>query len=241
MPTMGPLTRIYRSIARHVADHASTNLELALKLEARDSSARFINQHLSSAERFTSREDLLKAAAKRTEHLAGCICEFGVYKGYTLSLLADAAASRMVYGFDSFEGLPEDWRHGFATGAFRTPIPELDRANVKLIAGCFEQSLPTFLQGHDGDISLAHIDCDLYSSTRTVLQHVATRLQPGSLVVFDEYMNYPGWTQHEHKALIEAALEGLSFRYLAFNIQGEQVMIEITEKDQGLTALPTVF
>ena len=50
---------------------------------------------------------------------------------------------------------------------------------------------------------MIHIDCDLYSSTRTVLTLLRGRMVPGTLLVFDELFNYPGYEQHEIKAFYE--------------------------------------
>ena len=57
---------------------------------------------------------------------------------------------------------------------------------VTLHRGLFSQTLPPFLDGHDGALRLAHIDCDLYSATETALE-AAPRVTPGTVLVFDEY------------------------------------------------------
>ena len=224
---MGPLTRVYRNIARYAAHHGKSDLGLAMQLAARDSSARFIIRNMLTASRLADREAMLQDAIRRVAALDGCICEFGVYQGYTLRLLAQAAPERRVYGFDSFEGLPEQWREGFDAGAFSTEIPRFEEPNVELVPGWFENSLPTFLQRVDTPIALLHVDCDLYSSTRTVLQYLAPRLAAGAVVVFDEYLNYPGWQQHEHRALREAQAAGFRFEYSAYTEAGEQLMITV--------------
>jgi hypothetical protein len=54
--------------------------------------------------------------------------------------------------------------------------------------------------GLAGPVHLLHVDGDLYSSAVTVLEHVGPRLVPGSVVVFDEFFNFPGWEQHEFRA-----------------------------------------
>ena len=85
-----------------------------------------------------------------------------------------------------------------------------------------------FLKELKGAIALAHIGCDLCSSTRTVLGHIAPRLAPGAILVFDEYFSYPGWEQHEHKALKESVAAGhFDVVYLGFNAMGEQVMVQV--------------
>jgi len=78
-----------------------------------------------------------------------------------------------------------------------------------------------------GDAALVHIDCDLYSSTRTVFEHIGDRIVSGTILVFDEYFNYVNWRAHEHKAFQELVRErALRYRYLAFSTQ--QVAVAIT-------------
>jgi hypothetical protein len=50
------------------------------------------------------------------------VCEFGVWKGATINYIASKTPGP-VHGFDSFEGLPEDWRPGFEAGAFKSQAP----------------------------------------------------------------------------------------------------------------------
>lgn len=147
--------------------------------------------------------------------------EFGVWKGATVNKMAKATKG-LVYGFDSFEGLPEDWRPGFAAGAFnedgKLPLVE---ANVRLIKGWFEDTLEQFLVEHcKKTISLLHIDCDIYSASRFVLFSVAPFLKPGSVVVFDELINYPGYDDGngELRALREfAEAFSVEFEWIGMN------------------------
>ncbi len=129
-------------------------------------------------------------------HPEGMAVEFGVYRGATLRLIA---AQMPAVGFDSFEGLPEDWRPGFSAGRFATKIPEVDGA--ELVIGRFEDTLPGWVPPMP--LGLLHIDCDLYSSTATVLAHLEPHLRPGVLIAFDEWHGYPGAEAHEHRAWAE--------------------------------------
>ncbi|HEY2205838.1 MAG TPA: class I SAM-dependent methyltransferase [Pseudonocardia sp.] len=157
----------------------------------------------------------------------GMALEFGVFTGTTLKVIASACPEREVYGFDSFDGLPEDWRLGFTAGAFHAEPPEVPGA--ELVVGLFSDTLPGFLREHPGPVALLHLDADLYSSTRTVLDLVGPRLRPGSVVVFDEYFNYPGWAEHEHRAWREFVdSSGVDFRYEAYTFDNEQVVVRIT-------------
>ena len=76
--------------------------------------------------------------------------------------------------------------------------------------------------------AFANIDCDIYSSTRTVLEALAPRLGPGSILVFDEYFAYPGWRDHEYRAFQEfAAARRLAFSYLALSPFTRQATLRI--------------
>jgi hypothetical protein len=128
----------------------------------------------------------------------GIALEFGVASGGTLQMIAQRMP---VYGFDSFEGLPEDWRPGFPAGMFAGPVPDVPGA--QLVVGLFEDTLPQWTP--PGRIGLVHIDCDLYSSTVTVLDAIGYFLREGTIVVFDEWHGYPGCEDHEQKAWQEFA------------------------------------
>jgi hypothetical protein len=129
----------------------------------------------------------------------GWAVEFGVYTGYSLDIIA---RHMPVIGFDSFEGLPEDWRPGFEKGKFSTgwSSADLQGPNRMLVPGWFTDTVPMF---PFPDLALVHIDCDLYSSTVTALEAITTHVDVGTLLVFDEYHGYPDSEEHEAKAFNE--------------------------------------
>lgn len=138
----------------------------------------------------------------------GLYMEFGVFSGKSITQIAKHNSTQTVYGFDSFQGLPQDWHGPFVKGYFSTqgrlpPVP----ANVELFAGWFEDTLATFLQEHCGPVAFVHMDADLYSSTAYVLEqlYLHGRLQVGAVFVFDELMNYNDrWCYDgEFKALLD--------------------------------------
>jgi tetratricopeptide (TPR) repeat protein len=160
----------------------------------------------------------------------GLVLEFGVRRGTSLRHIA-AAAGQPVHGFDSFEGLPESWGNEpagtFSTGTDLPAMPD----NVTLHAGWFDQTLPGFLATHPGPVRFVNVDCDIYSSTVTVLTELAPRLVPGSVLVFDEFIGNRSWAQHEFKAFHEyAAAHGVRFHYIAISPFTGQVAARILEK-----------
>ncbi|OHU67410.1 hypothetical protein BKG87_22210 [Mycobacteroides chelonae] len=121
---------------------------------------------------------------------SGVALEFGVGKGESTRIMAEHMP---VIGFDSFVGLPEDWREGFPKGSFAHKPPAIN--NTRLVIGRYADTLPGFTFP---DCGLVHIDCDLYSSAATALEHL--QLQSGTYVVFDEWHGYDGCEGHEMKA-----------------------------------------
>ncbi|MBT2268482.1 TylF/MycF/NovP-related O-methyltransferase [Rhodococcus erythropolis] len=205
------------------------DLAYAVDLDATASTAEFILEHLRVAETFGHPHDTLRHALGLIE-IPGMALEFGVASGTTLRIVAEAFTERegTVAGFDVFSGLPETWRTGFPAGEFaQESIPEVPGA--QLVPGLFEDTLPSFLNDESGPVAFLHLDADLYSSTKTVLDLLGDRLVPGSIVVFDEFFNYPGWQQHEYRAWTEFVTRtGISFEYLGYTVDNEQVIVEIT-------------
>ena len=147
--------------------------------------------------------------------LDGLVAEFGVYKGRSLTQIAKFFADRTVHGFDSFVGLPQAWG-GTSKGAGTFDIgakpPQLSVSNVEFHVGWFDDTVPVFAKEHSGPLAFAHLDADLYSSTKTVLDTLSDWFVPGTVVVFDEYFGNFGWQHQEHKAFQEfLAQTGLSF------------------------------
>lgn len=155
--------------------------------------------------------------------------EFGVFEGESINFCADLVKEKCFYGFDSFEGLPELWGGKLAKGAFdlQGNLPSV-KDNVKLIKGWYNETLPPFLKEITGDIAFLHIDCDLYSSTKTVFNAIHDRIKPKTIIVFDEYFNYPNWQKHEYKAFQEfVTMYNVKYEYLAFGLL--DMAIEIQE------------
>lgn len=184
---------------------------------------------LSGAAMLADREAVLRFALAQCRTIEGKVLEFGVYQGTTLRLLAgDAGGRRSAVGFDSFEGLPEDWGTLLPKGHFRTPVPVFPReSDVSLEVGRIEETLPAFLARDAGAIALVHVDCDLYATTRFVLDRVLPRMPPGGVVVFDEYYGYPTFADHEHRAWQEVRRAGNgSARPLAYSSHSCAYQIE---------------
>lgn len=139
--------------------------------------------------------------------LDGHYMEFGVWHGGSINFIANQVEDKKVYGFDSFIGLPEDadapddspikklWVKGFFSREGELPLV---KSNVELIAGWFEDTVPNFIKNVE-TTAFAHLDADLYSSTKTVLNAIGHTFKEGTIIVFDEFLIL----EHEEKAFRE--------------------------------------
>ena len=137
----------------------------------------------------------------------GFWAEFGVYNGGTLKMaynqlvVQQSEFNGVIAGFDSFDGLPEKWRGSFDQGAFatlyekvRNSIPE----NVELYRGWFQDTIIDFKTNHaDVPAAVINHDGDLFLSTTITLQLLDDRIVPGTHMIFDELIGYPGYEGHE--------------------------------------------
>lgn len=164
-----------------------------------------------------TRAKLIDVALVYAAQTPGAILEFGVYKGESLLRLAQRCPDRQVFGFDSFDGLPENWWR-FPKGHLKTAMPCLARPNVTLVKGLFEQTLPGFLSTWPGQAAFVNVDCVLYESTQACLLPLLPRCQVGTVILFDEYYNYPDFARHEWLAWREIrARFGIAARCIAFD------------------------
>ncbi|MBV9636169.1 MAG: class I SAM-dependent methyltransferase [Methylobacteriaceae bacterium] len=212
---------------RRTADYAHAHPYREMERRALCDTVEFIEHEAPDALAFDTPKELLRHAMRLAPE-QGIVAEFGVNEGGTIRFIARTLRGRPVHGFDSFQGLPENWSgNNMAAGYFdhAGKLPKVPR-NVTLHAGWFDKTLPDFVAANPGPVAFLHIDCDLYSSTKTIFDHLGERLVPGTIIVFDEYFNYPRWRHHEHNAfmeLIESRRTG--FEYLAYAFRQVAVAI----------------
>jgi len=207
---------------------ACRDLDLARERIAGEESAAWLERHAPMAASFSDRFALLEHSLDAVR-VDGLICEFGVYRGATINYLAARLPGKTFHGFDSFAGLPESWRPGFDKGSFRQEQLPRVRSNVRLHNGLFDDSLPVFLMDNKEAVSFLHIDCDLHSSAKLVLDLLADRIVPGTIIQFDEFLNYPGWRLGEQKAFSEFCADwDVSVEYLGYVSRDQQLAVRIS-------------
>ena len=131
----------------------------------------------------------------------GYVLEFGVSGGGTLRKFSKLIHPHKIYGFDCFTGLPEDWGT-YKKGALAASPNQIWPENSEIVIGLFQDTLVDWLEKHPGTISYAHLDADIYSATKYVLEKIKERLVPGSLLHFDEIKIFQ-CCDHEMRAFEE--------------------------------------
>ena len=166
----------------------------------------------------------------------GLVCEFGVFHGMSIRNIASMVGPETpVHGFDTFEGIPDDWGDepaGSYTAA--AEVPERVPDNVRFYVGLFADTLPGYVASIAPPevlpVRFINIDCDLYQGTVDILHNLAPRIGPGTVIVFDEYLMTPTWPDDEYKAFQEACAKfGWEYEYLAFSLFSKQAVVRITK------------
>lgn len=198
-----------------------------------------LRQHgyvLGDVERWvTAREQLFDMIASEVGGRQALYMEFGVWKGHTTRYWCNLLTNpnSLIHGFDSFEGLPEDWVEGFrvrARGSFSTAgeIPLIDDSRVTFFKGWFDESLSRYAIP-DHDVLIVNLDADLYSSTKLVLDRLAPWIVPGTYIYFDEF-NCPN---DELRAFIEfEQLSPYKFRIRGATYSMQCVVLQCVDRNQ---------
>ena len=152
--------------------------------------------------------------------------EFGVFSGKSINFFSNFVNE--IYGFDSFQGLREDWQ-GFdvqkVTFDLDGKIPNLNK-NVIPVRGWVQDTLEKFLNEKKPAINFVHMDLDTYPSSRFVLEKIKPHLVKGSIILFDELYNFAGWETGEYKALKEI-FDDNEYKFIAFSKDNHQAIIKI--------------
>ena len=146
-----------------------------------------------------------------TLNVPGHIAEFGSWRGANLMLMAkllrilDPYSCKLVYGFESFEGLSDfdnkDYAAVMQSGAYKGSYEELAdlidlyemQDEIKIEKGNILETLPKLLEQEQSlSFSFVYCDTDLYATTKLILDKLHDRLSTGGLFLFDQW-NYSKW------------------------------------------------
>ena len=150
------------------------------------------------------------------------ILEFGVGAGNSINYFANKLDKKnlKIYGFDTFFGNPEIWPgtdNVVGDSNQLGKIPKNLRFNVEIIKGKIEDTLDPFFKENNKQIALIHIDVNIFSTSKHILEKIKPRIVPGTIIIFDELVNYPfWWINGEYKALKEV-LNDKDYHFIAFD------------------------
>jgi hypothetical protein len=203
-----------------------------MKRLALEESVQYARKHMRTAVGTESAREVLESALGQVS-IPGHYLELGVYKGGTIRFIANqVGSSQSVHGFDSFRGLQEAWsgdRFAFDAHGALPKVP----GNVILHQGFFADTLPGWLEHNSGPAAFIHIDSDLYESARCVFELLEDRIVPGTVIVFDEYFNYPNWQEHEFRAFQELVeRRQMEYEYLGY------ARFQVSVKIKGIAKTP---
>ena len=153
--------------------------------------------------------------------------EFGVWRGEAFRYFIESF--KKGFGFDTFEGLPEDW-DDFKAGSYTSDgnIPKI--RGGEFIAGKFEDTLPVFFSQARPTASIINFDADLYSSTICALNFGAPVIDQHTILIFDEFLINPNWEHDEYKALEEfCSQNNYKYEVLAISFFTKQVAVRLID------------
>jgi hypothetical protein len=186
----------------------------------------FFKDKMKSSSVFLKVDDIrnfaiYRAIQNNTGDSKNLFLEFGVYTGGSINLFSKQLKNihGTIYGFDTFEGLTEDWlTHVFfpkGSLSLKNKLPKVAK-NAILIKGKIQDTLDNFLKDNlKKKILFAHMDMDTYASTKFALAKIKPFLEKGSVILFDEFYGYPNWQQEEYKAFTEVFKEN-EYKFIAF-------------------------
>lgn len=154
--------------------------------------------------------------------------EFGTRIGVTAKKIAKGLhEGSTLYTFDWFNGLPEQWHEKAPVGHFTCARPNFGTLPIQIVDGLFQETLVPFVKEHPSKVLFIHLDADLYSSTKYVLENVWELVVPGTLILFDEYAVNDYMLQHEYRAWKEFVQEkNVQWRYV-YHHKYKRVLVEV--------------
>jgi len=227
-------SNVIASFARYVAERTlSESVPMLMRREAVVDSFNYAKENMGEAYSFLDRFEGLALSigeAQRRFPTRKLVLEFGVYKGGMINYQAKRFPRLDFIGFDSFEGLQEQWSGMAPEKAFDLAgkLPRV-RSNVRLVKGWFAEAGSRWKAENSasGVPLLVHVDCDTYAATVAVLELCSDYVEHGLVVHFDDYFGFPHWRTAGFKAMKEIS-EKRRWRltYLSYGTKEVAVLVE---------------
>ena len=154
------------------------------------------------------------------DQISGDYYEFGCFTGSSLNHAIrthlkfskkknkNNFMSRSFFGLDSFEGFPEEVHSEYISNNFKSDYEKVKKLEVKyncckIIKGYFSDSLKKIENTENDNIAFAFIDCDIYHSSKDVVNFLENRLSNGAFLMIDDYYNLDLNNKSIHHSIIE--------------------------------------
>lgn len=169
---------------------------------------RWMREHVPK-DALSSRQSLWATALLTRQALAelrwGDLAECGVYSGVHPMIMAYVCRAlserRMIWCFDSFQGVPKAGKRDTGAAATKFARPgafgcRLSRAAANIERSGAADQMICYVQGWYGEtmprvsvgrLALLRLDSDVYESTKTSLEHLYPRLLPGAVVIAHDW------------------------------------------------------
>src|SRR6516162_4401197 len=202
-------SNVIASFARYVVERTlSESVPMLIRHDAVVDSFNYAKENMEGAYSFLDRFEGLALSikeAKKRYPSRKLVLEFGVYKGGMINYQARRFPELDFVGFDSFEGLQQQWSGMAPEKAFDLggKLPRV-RSNVRLVKRWFAEAGSSWKAENiaiDAPL-LVHVDCDTYAATVDVLELCSDYVEHGLLIHFDDYFGFPQWRTGGLKALM---------------------------------------
>jgi len=133
-----------------------------------------------------------------SKKVKGDIAEIGCFKGGSSKIICEAKGSKILYIFDTFNGLPKlsasDGKSPIKVGEYKSTIKEVKNnlkqySNVKIYKGLFPNTANPV---KNKNFSLVNLDTDIYKSTLDGLKFFYPRMTKGGVIISHDYYGCPG-------------------------------------------------
>jgi predicted O-methyltransferase YrrM len=222
------MSKVSRLFGWRTKAKAQKTSELAVELSAFDRETIALARPftMTSTQRLQALILATRYVVKR--RIPGAVVECGVWRGGSMltaarTLREAGDIERTLYLYDTFEGMPapgeQDVRHfdhapaasllatdtrddgtraiaGIDIVQRAMEISQYPKNRVRMIAGKVEDTIPNTIPDK---IALLRLDTDWYASTRHELQHLYPLLEPGGVLIIDDY----GWWEGARRAVDE--------------------------------------
>ncbi len=183
---------------------------------------------------FAERKEMYNFLIEKESLISNEICymEFGVSKGWGFHFWyqTNKHKSSQFFGFDTFEGIPEDWG-SVKKGAYTAEgkIPTVADPRCKFIVGLFQDTIDEFIKNNElNKRNVILFDAGLYNATLFVLLKLQNNLKAGDIIIFDEFFSVSK-ADHEMRAFIDfLSLYKINFEVIAKTLT--QITIKIKDE-----------